>query len=1441
VKVARLRLGACVVVALVGGLVGAMPTGASSSGIVISQVYGGGGNTGATFKNDFIEVFNAGATAVNLTGWSVQYASSAGTTWQQTSLSGTLGSGQYFLVQEAAGAGGVLDLPTPDATGVISMSASAGKIALVSNTTLLSGSCPLGTVDLVGYGTTDCFEGVGPAPTLSNTTAALRSNGGCTDTDANSADFVAGGPNPRNTASAPHFCGPDDAPSVTATNPTDGAIDVAVNTNLTITFSEAVNVTGEWFGIFCVSSGGHTAGVTGGPTTFTLDPATDFSPGEACAVTVKASNVTDQDANDPPDNMAGPFTFTFTTGTALPTPHGVVVSQVYGGGGNTGATFKNDFVELFNRGDAAVNLDGWTVQYASSAGTTWAATSLTNLTLQPLQYYLVQEAEGAGGAVDLPAPDAAGTIAMSATAGKVALVGNATLLSGSCPASATIADFVGYGVADCFEGVGAAPAPSNTTADLRGGNGCVDTDNNAADFATGTPNPRNTASPLGSCDDQPPSVTSTIPASAAVDVAVDANITVQFSEPVNVAEGWYSISCATSGSHTAAATGSSQSFTLNPDTDIATNQICTVTVLATNVTDQDTVDPPDTMSGDYVWSFTTTAPPPPPVAIHDIQGAAHTSPKVGQSVSNVNGTVTAKKSNGFYMQDPAPDADDATSEGIFVFTSSAPASVNVGDAVRVNGNVTEFRAGGSLSTNLTITEIGSPTISVLSSGNPLPATTVVGSGGRVPPGEVIEDDAAGSVETSGTFDPASDGIDFYESLEGMRVQVNNPVTVGPTNSFGEVTVLGDNGANAAVRTARGGIVIRANDFNPERIQLDNAILAGSTPQANVGDHFSGAAVGVLDYDFGNFELNLTEPLTTVSGGLAREATAPQGPKQIAIATFNVENLDPADGPAKFNTLAGLIVNNLKSPDVIALEEVQDNNGAVNDAITDANVTLDTLAAAVQAAGGPAYSWRQINPVDDQDGGEPGGNIRVAFFFRSDRGVEFIDRAGGGPTIATTVVSTPSGPQLSASPGRIDPTNTAWNSSRKPLAAEFKIRNRTFFMIANHFNSKGGDQPLFGRFQPPQRISEVQRNQQAQVENNFVDQILAADPNANIVTLGDFNDFEFSDALQTLRAGGVLDDMIETLPQEERYSYVFEGNSQSLDHILASNAVVGLPFEFDEVHVNAEFADQSSDHDPSVLRLSLNSPPKPKAGGPYSVDEGGQVVVSATADDPDGDAVTYAWDLDGNGTFETPGQTVTFAAGSLDGPGTKTISVQATDSGGLLDTDDATVDIVNVAPTASLSAPATTFAGFPFTIALTGASDPSAADTTAGFMYAFDCGDGSGYGSFGSASSASCATAATATRTVAAKIQDKDGGVSEYSATVRVVVTFDSLCALVRAYSSDPSVADMLCAKLADAAAASTATARAGHLNAFRNQVDAKTGKAFTPEQAAVLKLLSTSL
>ena len=256
---------------------------------------------------------------------------------------------------------------------------------------------------------------------------------------------------------------------------------------------------------------------------------------------------------------------------------------------------------------------------------------------------------------------------------------------------------------------------------------------------------------------------------------------------------------------------------------------------------------------------------------------------------------------------------------------------------------------------------------------------------------------------------------------------------------------------------------------------------------------------------------------------------------------------------------------------------------------------------------------------------------------------------------------------------------------------------------------------------------------------------------------------------------------------------------------------------------------------TTVAAATNEPPTVSAIGPYTVDEGGTVQLTAAGTDPENGPLTYAWDLDNNGTYETTGQTPTFMAGTRDGTLPYTVGVQVTDQGGATATGTATVTVENVPPTATFAAPATALAGFPFTLALTSPQDPSKADTDAGFATSFDCGDGT----FNA--SASCTPSDVGTLTVRGEIQDKDGGASVYSARVTVTVTFDSLCVLVRAYSTDPKVADDLCAKLATAAAAPNGAAHDGALGAFRNQVDAKVGKGLTADQANELKLLSTRL
>jgi len=385
--------------------------------IVISEVYGGGGNAGATFKNDFIELYNPGNTSVDLTGWSVQYAAATGTSWQVTPLSGSIPAKSFFLIQEAAGSGGTVNLPTPDVTGTIAMSGTTFKIVLSNTTTALTGTNPSGVsiVDKIGVGpTANGFEGTGPAAILSNTASAER-KASATSTVAT---MAIGGP--------------------------------------------------EEF-----DGNGYDSGNNN----------TDF-----ITTTPKPQN------------------------SAVKEPTGanhIVISEVYGGGGNAGSVYKNDFIELYNPTLSAVDLSGWSVQYASATGTSWQVTTLSG-SIAPKSFYLIQEAAGTAGTTNLPTADKVGTIAMAAGAGKVLLANVAAAQTSAQPSGTQIIDFVGYGAtANAFEGSAATPVPSATfsverkasaTSDATSlssggaeefaGNG-YDSDDNAFDFIAKTANPQN--------------------------------------------------------------------------------------------------------------------------------------------------------------------------------------------------------------------------------------------------------------------------------------------------------------------------------------------------------------------------------------------------------------------------------------------------------------------------------------------------------------------------------------------------------------------------------------------------------------------------------------------------------------------------------------------------------------------------------------------------------------------------------------------------------------------------------------------------------------------------------------------------------------------------------------------------------------------------------------
>ncbi len=571
--------------------------------------------------------------------------------------------------------------------------------------------------------------------------------------------------------------------------------------------------------------------------------------------------------------------------------------------------------------------------------------------------------------------------------------------------------------------------------------------------------------------------------------------------------------------------------------------------------------------------------------IHDIQGASHQSPFANKSVADVEGVVThVVDANNFYMQDTTPDLDENTSEGILIYKKNH--GLKNGDLVKTTGQVKEWVLDGyadKLKTDLPVTEINAEnggSVTVTESGHALPATGVLGDKGRHIPTQIIDND------NFGLFDPKEDGIDFYESLEGMRVEVDNPKIVAPQN-YGELVVVTNNKGNTPFNTS-GAINISKADYNPERIFVD---INDSSFIAKSGDYFKGNITGVMSYSFSNYKVltNKDQLPTFVEGKTKPETTKLRGKhKKLTIASFNVENFsankDGKDGTSdeKAGRIADSIVHNLNAPDIVGLIEMQDGDGPVNDGKTDAKDSADRLINEIKAKGGPSYEYTDIAPIDGKDGGIPGGNIRVAFIYNPDR----VSLAPGTKGTATQAVEYKNG-KLSLNPGRIDPTNPAFENSRKPLAAQFMFNGEKVTVIANHFNSKGGDQPMFGKNQPPVLSSEVQRLQIAGIVNNFVKSMKADDPKANVVLLGDFNDFEFTPALEEVK-GNELSDMIQEVPYPERYSYSYQGNAQVLDHILVSNNLK-KDTNVDIVHINSQFMEQhgrASDHDPVVVQVKL---------------------------------------------------------------------------------------------------------------------------------------------------------------------------------------------------------------------------------------------------------------
>ncbi len=890
----------------------------------------------------------------------------------------------------------------------------------------------------------------------------------------------------------------------------------------------------------------------------------------------------------------------------------IVISEFRTRGPNGG---NDEFVELHNTSTSAVDVGGWQLRGSNAAGSvSTRATLPAGTTIGPGCFWLITNSAGYSGLV---AGDQTYGTGITDDGGAAILMPDGTIV-----------DAVGMSLTSAY----VEPSPlaplsgliAGAYERLPGGDaGHTDTDSNLTDFALRTAiAPQNSASACLTFDEptSPSGSGAADPASVAPGDATTLSVTVTpGTNPDSSGITVVADLSAIGGPATQAFDDTDGDGTFSHTATVADGTAPGPASLPVVIADA------EGRTGSATIAVTVTAPP---TEIWEIQGAGHLSTLDGQLVFDVEGIVTAVASNGFWMTDPTPDDDDATSDGIFAFRGRAA----VGDRVLVDGTVDEFRPGGAAGfTNLTTTEIVATAVTVLSGGNALP-TVVIGVD-RSPPRHVIDDDSTTSVEAAdATFDPAADGIDFWESLEGQRLSVADAVAVGPTNGFGEIAVISGAQERAGLRTPRGGILVRQlgwpgdyrpGDFNPERVILDDVLLP--TPDVNTGDEFAVDPVGVLDYGFGNFKLLVTGDPGRVDNGLPREVTSSDGRGDLSVATFNVENLSAIDSDAKVNALAAQIVTNLRSPDILAIEEMQDNTGPANDGVVAADLSWQRLIDAIVAAGGPRYDYRQIDPENNADGGQPGGNIRVGFLFQPSEDLRFVDRPGGDATTDTDVVRHRGDARLTISPGRVTDARiggeAAFNLTRKSLVGEFEYRGETIFIVANHFSSKGDDRPLMGQFQPPFRLTEFEslddgvedgwRHAQAQAINDFVDEILAVDHRANVVVLGDINDFDFSETVEIITGERVALDpgpfmpdadgsgqtrrtwrdpimrtLFDRLPERERYSYVFDGNSQVLDQIIVSRSLWSRDPAYDVVHVNAEFFDQASDHDPSVMRVSF---------------------------------------------------------------------------------------------------------------------------------------------------------------------------------------------------------------------------------------------------------------
>jgi uncharacterized protein len=887
--------------------------------------------------------------------------------------------------------------------------------------------------------------------------------------------------------------------------------------------------------------------------------------------------------------------------------------------------------------------------------------------------------------------------------------------------------------------------------------------------------------------DTAPEVATTFPVNGATNFPFGSNLTVTFSEPVNVSASWFTLACSTSGTVSTAFNGGPTTFTLDPGVTLVGGETCTLTVLANQVSDVDANDPPDNMAVNFVVGFTPYDICADYTPIYAIQGSGLSAAVTGNVstkgvvVGDFEGTAAA---SGFYIQDLTGDGNPATSDGIFVYTGSNN-FVSVGQVVRVTGFARErFN-------QTTLNGSNSDTAAV-------PAANIVQCG-------------TGSVTPTDVTLPVTNLNDF-ERYEGMLVRFPHALIIAEHfnyDRFGEIvlaqplagearpftgTAIDEPGAPANNRTTQNSLSrITLDDVqstqNPSTLRHPNGSPFSLANKFRGGDTVQNA-VGVLGYDFSLYRIVPTGPADYTAANPRPASPEPVG-GTVRVAAMNTLNFFvTADYPSG-------VLDNKCGP----LNNVE-CRGWDSDQATEFTRQRDKL---LQALSGLNADIIGLNELENSTGVEPLASIvsglpGYAYIATGTIGTDAI-KVG---MIYRPAVVTPVG-DFKLLTSAVDPRFL--DTKNRPSLAQTFMVNATgarFTVVVNHFKSKGSD--CLDVSDPDLLDGQGNCSQTRRAAAKALVDWLATDPTGSgdpdFLIMGDLNSYAQEDTIDEIKAGsddtvGTNDDftnLILHFHDPYAYSYTFDGQAGYLDHALANASLLGQVTGAADWHINSDEPDvldydtsfkpaaqdalyeanayRTSDHDPVVVGLVPNAPPTVDAGGPYTVGEGGNVTLSATGTDSTyATNLQYAWDLDNNGSFETPGHSVSFSAALLDGPTSKTVRVRITDDLGLTGTSEAVVNVTNVAPTVSAAFGASSVSCGANNATLTVTfSDPAPADTHSAVI---NWGDGN-------TQTVSPATsplvlshtyAAAGNYTATVSVSDDDGGTGSTTATV--VVRFNT--------------------------------------------------------------------